>query len=236
MPDISKINNVAVADISKLDSVTFADGQKVNNQSVSLVVDAHTLLATVTVPADSSEPVGSIDFTANIDSTYDVYEFVCTSIHPASSGVAFLFQVNQSDDEDGDYDLTPMSSTFTQSYHTEDDSGTPTFAYSSGNDHTNDTGTGRVMLLNGLVNDADSSASGTVILFDPSSTIYNKHALSRFNFQNSSSPHYTTDCAVTILIGDHTATYDQAVTQVRFMMSSGNIDAGEIKMYGLAIS
>ena len=44
MPDIDKINNVAVADISKLDSITFADGQKVNNQSVSLVTDNHVLI------------------------------------------------------------------------------------------------------------------------------------------------------------------------------------------------
>ena len=72
MPDIEKINNVAVADISKLDSITFADGQKVNNQDVSLITDAHVLITTVTVPEDSSSPVAAIDFTSSIDSTYDV--------------------------------------------------------------------------------------------------------------------------------------------------------------------
>jgi hypothetical protein len=38
MPDIDKINNVAVADIDKFQSTTFATGQKVNNQDVSLVI------------------------------------------------------------------------------------------------------------------------------------------------------------------------------------------------------
>jgi len=233
---VAEISGIEIANVAKISGKTDADIQAIGGREFAGVTDAHTLITTVTVPADSSSPVGSIDFTANINSTYDVYEFVCTSLHPASSGVALLFQVNQSDDEDGDYDATPMSTTMWQSYHTEDNSGTPTVAYSSGNHSVNATGTGRVKLINGLVNDADSSASGTVMLFDPSSTIYNKHALSRFNFQNSSGPHYSTDTQVTVLIGDATADYDQAVTQVRFMMSSGNIDAGEIKMYGLAIS
>ena len=233
MPDIDKINNVAVADISKLDSITFADGQKVNNQDVSLITDAHVLITTVTVPEDSSSPVAAIDFTSSIDSTYDVYEFVATSLHPASSGVNLLFQVNQSDDVDGDYDQTVMSTTHWQSYHNEADTDAA-LAY-SGNYHANASGTGVVKLLGGLVNGNDNTASGTLQLYGPSSTVFNKHALSRFNFTNSS-PHYTTDANVTILIGDHTATYDQAVTQVRFMMSSGNIDAGEIKMYGYKIT
>ena len=232
MPDIEKINNVAVADISKLDSITFADGQKVNNQDVSLSTDAHVLITTVTVPEDSSSPVAAIDFTSGIDSTYDVYEFVATSIHPASNG-NLLFQVNQSDDEDGDYDQTRMSATHWQSYHHEADTAAA-LAY-SGNYHADDVGTSIVNLLGGLVNGNDNTASGTLQLYGPSSTVFNKHALSRFNFTNSD-PHYTTDANVTILIGDHTSNYDQAVTQVRFMMSSGNIDAGEIKMYGYKIT
>jgi len=234
MPDISKINNVAVADISKLDSITFADGQKVNNQDVSLITDAHTLITTITVPEDSSSPVAAIDFTSGIDSTYDVYEFVATSLHPASSGVNLLFQVNLSNDEDGDYDQTRMSSTHWQSYHNEANT-SAAVAY-SGNYHADDVGTGIVKLLGGLVNGNDNTASGTLQLYGPSSTSFNSHALSRFNFTNSD-PHYTTDANVTILIGDHTDNYSWvAVTQVRFMMSSGNIDAGEIKMYGYKIT
>jgi hypothetical protein len=90
LPDISKINNVAVADISKLDSITFAHGMKVNNQDVSLITDAHTLISTHTVDA----ACGCIDITSGIDSTYDVYEFRFENMHPANDMLFSRFQVN----------------------------------------------------------------------------------------------------------------------------------------------
>ena len=116
MPDIEKINNVAVADISKLDSITFADGQKVNNQSVSLVTDAHTLISTHTASASSS-----ISITSGIDSTYDVYELIFTNMHGETDTDTFCFQAEVGS---GTTYEQPITSTSFRAFHYEDDGGT----------------------------------------------------------------------------------------------------------------
>ena len=75
MPDIAKINNVAVADISKLDSITFADGQKVNNQSVSLITEAHTLISSQDAGGATSVTFSSLGSTDVL-----IFDIVCQRI------------------------------------------------------------------------------------------------------------------------------------------------------------
>ena len=228
MPDIEKINNVAVASISKLDSITFAHGQKVNNQSVSLVpADAHVLISTPLSITTSDSAVSDITITSGLNASYDVYEFVFTNLHPASNGVAFQFQVNDSGDEGGGYDESPITSTHWQAYHKKD--GTDAnINYSGGNDAAQSTSF--VNLFQGLVYGNDSSGSGTFTLYAPSSTTYVKHWSGSFSFHNSD-PHYATEAYAAGYINDATA-----ITQIRFKFSSGNIDAGELKMYGISKS
>ena len=154
---IEKVNGIAIADIEAINGKTDDNIEKLNGlEFTGTPADAHVLIQTVTVPEDSSSPVDAIDFTSSIDSTYDVYEFVATSLHPASSGVNLLFQVNQSDDVDGEYDQTVMSTTHWQSYHNEADTDAA-LAY-SGNYHANASGTGVVKLLGGRVNGKDNTA------------------------------------------------------------------------------
>jgi hypothetical protein len=253
MPDIDKINNVAVADISKFESITFADGQKVNNQDVSLVTDAHVLLATETVPADSSAGVAAIDFTTQMSATYNVYEFHCTSLHPASDNVSFGFQVNASNDTGGDFDVFKMNSALFESYHKEDGSDSDV-DYSSGNTVDHDDGILAVVpLLGGLQNDADSSASGIFTFWSPylkrmgaghggDGSSYSawygfqKHFHGRFNFHNGSG-NYTTESVSSGSVGTYNTDFSwRDIPEIRFRMSTGNIDAGEIKMYGLALA
>jgi hypothetical protein len=69
-------------------------------------------------------------------------------------------------------------------------------------------------------------SSGTLTLFNPSSTTYVKHFISRFN--NSTFDNYTWD--------SHIAGYGNttsAINAIQFTMSSGNIDDGTIKLYGI---
>ena len=113
MPDIEKINNVAVADISKLDSITFADGQKVNNQDVSLVTDAMTLLGTVTGSNVTSISVNDSTLDIGISSTYDMYIFEVINAHSHSNeGTTqnLQFAVNHTDT--ADYDDVLIDSAF----------------------------------------------------------------------------------------------------------------------------
>ena len=219
MPDIEKINNVAVADISKLDSITFADGQKVNNQSVSLVTDAHTLIATAT--SDGSD--SSLGFTSGIDSTYDVYEFVLTNIHPETADQDFEFQVNASGGSGFNETIT---STFFYAYSAEG-GGDASVAYVTAEDQAQ--GTAYQHLVPHQGGAVEESLSGILTLYAPSDTTYVKHFMARFNG----------NLTATYSIDNHIAGYintTTAIDEIDFKFASGEIQGGEIKMYGLAKS
>ena len=221
MPDISKINNVAVADISKLDSITFADGQKVNNQDVSLVTDAHTLISTHDIASLGAS--SSIDITSGIDSTYDVYEFIFTNIHPQTDDKDFEFQVNAAAGSGFNENIT---STFFATWHDEGDSSTH-LGYRTAEDQAE--GNAYQTLYDRVDSANDAATSGILTLYAPSSTTYVKHFVSRLNGMHADS--YTMEC--------HAAGYintTSAIDEISFKFESGNIDAGVIKMYGLAKS
>jgi hypothetical protein len=74
-------------------------------------------------------------------------------------------------------------------------------------------------------------ASGYLHLFNPSSTTYVKHFLSRISIVTR----YDDYSVMLIIVGGYANT-TSAVNAVQFTMSSGNIDDGIIKMYGVAKS
>lgn len=216
MPDIAKINNVEVANISKLDSITFAHGMKVNNQDVSLVTDAHTLIATATASASAT-----LSFTSGIDSTYDVYEFRFENMHPASDGVQFQFQVN-ADGQTGFNEV--MTTTLFRAIHNEADTVTGLAYYDL--DQAQGTAYQAISLSGG---DTDESTSGVLTLYAPSSTTYVKHFTSRAN------SYWSTNYSMEFYAAGYINT-TSAIDEISFKFSSGNIDAGTIKMYGVATS
>ena len=218
MPDIDKINNVAVADISKLDSITFADGQKVNNQDVSLVTDAHVLIATDT--SDGSDT--SLGFTSGIDSTYDVYEFVLTNIHPETADQDFEFQVSTG----SGFDQLNITSTFFYAYHQENGA-SANVSYVDNEDQAQ--GTSYQHLVPHQGGAAEESLSGVLTLYAPSDTTYVKHFMARF----------IGNLLGTYSIDNYIAGYintTSAIDEIDFKFASGEIQGGEIKMYGLAKS
>ena len=228
MPDIEKINNVAVADISKLDSITFADGQKVNNQSVSLVTDAHTLISTPLSMTTSDTAISSLDITSGIDSTYDVYEFIFTNMHGETDTDRFCFQAEVGTGTT--YGQT-ITSTMFRAYHYEGDSGAGLGYFTSG-DQAQGTALQHMTLL-AEATDADSSISGKLTLYAPSSGTYVKHFMAETNHKGEAGgeAHYSGHALTAGYINTTTA-----ITRIRFAFSSGDIHAGEIKMYGLAKS
>ncbi len=72
------------------------------------------------------------------------------------------------------------------------------------------------------------SASGTLHLFDPSSTTFVKHFTSVVSNHDTTSPGYSQ----AIYVGGY-CNVTAAIDGVQFTMSSGNIAAGTIKMYGV---
>ena len=222
MPDISKINNVAVADISKLDAVTFAHGQKVNNQDVSLVTDAHTLISTHDLAVLGAS--ATIDITSGIDSTYDVYEFHCINIHPANDGVAFSFQVNA--DGGSGFSETITSTAF--DFWNSESASAGNKSYNTGNDKSQISDSYQVV-AESLANDNDDSGGGILTLYAPSSTTYVKHFTASFTSKYWSTYTYSINTAGYI-------NTTSAIDEISFKVASGNIDTGVIKMYGISKS
>ena len=166
----------------------------------------------------------TLSFTSGIDSTYNEYQFYYVNIHPETDGASFNFQV----ETDGtDYDH-PMITTFFQAYHGE--AGSPTGpVYSSGNDQaTSGDGNGVFSkLAKEMGNGNDEAGSGVLTLYAPSNTTYVKH------FTNTSNNYQGSNFSMSA----YTAGYINiatAITRVQFKMSSGDIDAGTIYMYGVS--
>ena len=198
---------------------------KYNNNSISSVTALDSiasgdinLITTNTI----SSGVSSSSFTSNIDSTYDTYLFKFINIHPATDNVNLTVNFR---DGGSDFDAT-KTTTYFHAYHDEADSGT-SVGYNTSNDIAQGTGYQIIGHIPG--NDGDQSVSGTLYLFSPSSTTFVKHFISNFNsytYHNYSLNTYVGGyCNVTA-----------AIDGVDFKFSSGNIDSGVIKMYGLSKS
>ena len=177
------------------------------------VAGSMVLLATATASSDST-----ITFDSDIDDTYKEYVFKMYDIHPQTD--LKDLQVNFRDGGSS-YDATKTTSVF-RTYA--DEAGTDTtFSYNTSWDVAQ--GTGVQLLIHGIDNDNDACGVATMHLFDPSSTTFVKHFVSTSNAMNGTYTHqqYVAGyCNVTA-----------AIDGVQFSMSSGNIDAGTFKMYGV---
>ena len=195
-----------------------------NNNSLSAITTKPSGLSGGTMNLISTQTASSsatISFTSGIDSTYDEYVFKFYDIHPATDTAQFSF--NMSADSGSNYNVTKTTSYF-RGFHSEDDS-TTSLAYQTGDDLAQST---NFQVLTGFLgNGNDESCSGTLHLFDPSSTTFVKHFIARANeyiFNNSSRD--------SLVAGYGNTT--SAVNAVQFKMSSGNIDSGVIKLYGIS--
>ena len=180
-------------------------------------VSGSSLVLLETQTASSS---GTISFTSNIDSTYKEYIFKYINVHPATNNVDFQF--NMSADSGSNYNVTKTTTTF-QAYLNEGDSANG-LAYGSSRDLAQSTDFQGIVI--GVGNGNDEAASGYLHIFEPSSTTFVKHFISgsnNYRADNESQQHYTAG------YGNTTS----AVDAIQFKMSSGNIDAGTIKLYGI---
>ena len=195
-----------------------------NNNSLSAITStpsgvgggALNLISTQTASSSST-----ISFTSGIDSTYDEYVFKFYNIHPATDATGFTFQADTGTNTN--YNQT-ITSTHFQARHNEDGSD-GNLAYNTGRDQAQ--GTAFQPISNTIGNDNDQSLSGYLQIFNPSSSVFVKHFIS--TTQHSQDAQYTFNpfCA-----GYFNTT--TALTRFQFKMSSGNIDSGVIKLYGVS--
>ena len=172
--------------------------------------------------ASSSATLSFVDGASSVvlDSTYKEYVFTFKNMHPATDGQEFQF--NMSADSGSNYNVT-KTTTYFRTYHNEADSETA-LSYRTGNDLAQSTNF--QMLADGVGNGNDECCSGTLHLFNPSSTTFVKHFLSRIStYENNNG-----------IRDNYVAGYGNttsAVDAVQFKFGSGNIDAGDICLYGI---
>jgi hypothetical protein len=197
----------------------------VNNTSCNNITDFAGLAGGATLNLISTQTASassSISFTTGIDSTYDEYVFKFINCHPSS---ASQFSFNLSTDGGSNYNVTKTTTMF-RTQHNE--SGTnANISYESGNDLAQSTAYQPVSELTAIDNDA--SISGTLHLFQPSSTTYVKHFISHTNTFFDAGGAY---CQTNFMAGYGNTT--SAINAIDFKFASGNIDDGIIKMYGVA--
>ena len=183
--------------------------------AAALVNGNLTLLTTATASSSAT-----LDFTSSIDSTYDSYLFKIIDVHPATDNVSF--NVNFRDGSSA-YDATKTTTSF-RAYQLENDGGAG-LDY-DGTDLAQGTGVQALTGDSNIGNGNDECLSGELVLFNPSSTTFVKHFIARTNYYESRdrsyNPYVAGYCNVTA-----------AIDGVQFSMSSGNIDSGVIKMYGV---
>ena len=157
---------------------------------------------------------GGVDF-----STYKEYVFIFKSIHAESAVNSFNF--NGSIDAGSNYNVT-KTTTYFSAYLNENNS-SATLEYSTSQDLAQATG---FQKLAGTVSvDNDHALSGTLQLFNPSSTTFVKNFMWNCNYG------YETGTETTYGAGYFNTTSD--IDAVRFQMTSDAIDAGTITLYGI---
>ena len=165
----------------------------------------------------------TISFTSGIDSTYKEYLFTFKDIHPETDNATSsnYFEVNFRDGST-DYDATKTTTVF-RSYHFEDDS-TQAIAYETSHDLAQSTSFQKI--AQGISADNDHSVVGTLHLFNPSSTTFVKHFLCETTNAHATNASYRWNVAGYC----NTTT---AIDGIQFKMTTGNIDAGDICLYGI---
>ena len=169
----------------------------------------------------SDATLSFVDGTSDVvlDDTYKEYMFIFNNIHPETDEADFTVGFR---DGGSEYDAPKTTTTF-YGYHDEGDTAAA-LAYIASHDLAQ--GTGFQQLGDAIGNDNDQCCSGYLHLFSPSSTTYVKH------FIGTLQQAHQNDLSLVGYVAGYGNT-TSAVDAIRFQMSSGNIDAGDICLYGI---
>jgi hypothetical protein len=199
---------------------------KYNNNSISAVTSTGlatgSLVPIKTLTASSSATLSFVHGTDGVvlDSTYPIYKFEFINMHPATDGAEFQVGFR---DGGTNYDAIKTTTGFL-AIHTESDSETGLNDRSALDGQAQNTGFLNINL--NLGNDNDQSLSGTMFLYNPSSTTFVKHFMTDVQYSQN------TDGSINYRCAGYCNT-TTAIDGVQFKMSSGNTDAGKIKLYGI---
>jgi len=157
----------------------------------------------------------SLAFTSLISATYDEYIFVIQNIIPATDGADFYLRT--STNNGSSYDAAGSDYAY---------AGSRAVSGSVSNTVSQSSSAGQILIAESLGNATGENCNGKVTLFNPlNATVYKcvKYAMGYY----SSAP----DARVLDGAGYRLAVAD--IDAVQFLMSSGNITSGVIRMYGV---
>jgi hypothetical protein len=174
----------------------------------------------VLISEQTASSSANVSFTSGIDSSYPIYKFEFIDIHAGTDQVNFTFQ--GSTNGGSSYGVT-MTTTFFRAVHGEDGS-SGTVSYETDKDLAQSTSFQRLTHVQSSDNDGNSA--GTLFLYNPSSTTFVKHFMSRTSLMQDGNYAFDSNIA-----GYFNTT--SSINAIQFKMSSGNIDAGTIKLYGI---
>ena len=202
--------------------VTYNNRSIANISAIPGAAKSLTLIKTLT--ASSSATLSFVDGSDDVvlDSTYPIYMFKFINIHPANNNV--YFEINFSTDSGSNYNVTKTTTIF-DTFHYENDGGN-NLQYIGSRDLAQSTSNATIEFIS---NQNDQSCSGFLHLFNPSSSTFVKHFMSVGNDSWLDGSNAVSQNVYTAGYGNTTSPIDA----VRFTVSSGNIDAGTIKLYGL---
>ena len=169
--------------------------------------------------ASSSSTLSFVNGSSDVvlDSTYKEYMFICNNIH-ASAQEYFSFNFR---DGSTDYDAVKTTS-YARVYNAEAGSSNAL----EHQDEDLDQSTDFHKLTTDLGAENDEGCSGFMHFFNPASTTFAKHFISQLSVYSQNDYNYH------VFTGGYVNT-TTAIDAVQFKMHSGNIDAGDICLYGI---
>ena len=151
-----------------------------------------------------------------LDSTFPVYRFDFINCHPASAYNDFMFNV--SIDSGSNYNVVKTSNFFSAI-----GPGVAAIEYGAGSDSAQEAG--KINLTDNTGSGNTQSLSGSMFVFEPSSTTFVKHFISRVSSYEESTP-------IDTFMGGYANT-TSAVNAFQFSFRDQNVEAGTIKLYGI---
>ena len=185
-----------------------------------------SLVLIKTLTASSSANLSLVHGSSSVvlDGTYPIYLFKLINLH-RSSGSEEQLKFNLSIDSGSNYNVSKTTTLF-DAYNRENSTSNGLGYIASQDIHG--TGDQSITPEVELGVDNDASVNGELYLFNPSSTTFVKHFMYRGNHMS----YYSTPWSINTFVGGYVNS-TSAVNAIQFKMTSGNIDSGTIKLYGI---
>lgn len=174
--------------------------------------------ALVFLQSQTASASATLDFASFISSTYDTYIFQFVNILPATSTAVLWMRMGTGAGPTYDAGANYGSQLLRHNYNGSAVSGA-------------DSGANQIALTTAWLSTGSHAITGSLELYDPQSTTLYKFVSGRFVYPDSA----ISNMVMATVAGQYDSA-TTAVTAVRFLMSSGNITSGTIRVYGVTKS